>query len=189
MHTQSLSRVRLCNPWISICQAPLSWDFSGKNTGVGCHFLLQGIFLTQDLNLHLLHWQVDSLPLSHQGSPLVTIAYQFQHFFFKFYQNHSQFGGMHDKAFIFCTCMNLARDFLFSHAGTQTYVKTCRMSVNRKGGSHTYNFASFFINICLLVITLYATEGKDKRFITLGQNLIQNIQKQNVKGLVNSFKD
>ena len=26
-----------------------SWDFSGKNTGVGCHFLLQGIFLTQGL--------------------------------------------------------------------------------------------------------------------------------------------
>ena len=27
------------------------WDFPGKNTGVGCHFLLQGIFLTQELNL------------------------------------------------------------------------------------------------------------------------------------------
>ena len=37
-------------------------------TGVGCHFLLQGIFLTQGLNLCLLHWQVDSLPLSLQGS-------------------------------------------------------------------------------------------------------------------------
>ena len=34
-----------------------------------CHFLLQGIFLTQRLNLCLLHWQADSLPLSHQGSP------------------------------------------------------------------------------------------------------------------------
>ena len=42
------------------------WDFPGKNTGVGCHFLLQGIFLTQGLNLHLLcllHWQEGSLPL------------------------------------------------------------------------------------------------------------------------------
>ena len=27
-----------------------TWDFSGKNTGVGCHFLLQGIFQTQGLN-------------------------------------------------------------------------------------------------------------------------------------------
>ena len=38
-------------------------DFPGKNTGADCHFLLQGIFLTQGLNLHLLHWQVGSLPL------------------------------------------------------------------------------------------------------------------------------
>jgi len=36
---------------------------------VGCHALLQGIFPTQGLNLHLLYWQVGSLPLSHQGSP------------------------------------------------------------------------------------------------------------------------
>ena len=32
-----------------------SWHFSGKNTEVGCHFLLQGIFLTQELNPSLLH--------------------------------------------------------------------------------------------------------------------------------------
>ena len=31
------------------------WDFPGKNTGVGCHFLLQRIFPTEGLNLHLLH--------------------------------------------------------------------------------------------------------------------------------------
>ena len=31
------------------------WVFWGKNIRVGCHFLLQGIFLTQGLNLHLLH--------------------------------------------------------------------------------------------------------------------------------------
>ena len=36
-----------------------SWDFSGKNTGVGCHFLLQGIFPTQESNPHLLHWQAE----------------------------------------------------------------------------------------------------------------------------------
>ena len=42
------------------------WDFPGKNTGVGCHFFLQGIFQTQGLNLgHLgvLHGQVGSLPV------------------------------------------------------------------------------------------------------------------------------
>ena len=41
------------------------WNFPGKNTGVGCHFLLQGLFLTHRSNLHflhLMHWQVNSLP-------------------------------------------------------------------------------------------------------------------------------
>ena len=31
------------------------WDSPGKNAGVGCHVLLQGIFLTQGSNLDLLH--------------------------------------------------------------------------------------------------------------------------------------
>ena len=42
------------------------WKFPGRSTGVGCHFLLQGIFPTRGSNpglLHLLHWQADSLPL------------------------------------------------------------------------------------------------------------------------------
>ena len=33
------------------------WDFPGKNTGVGCHFFLQGIFPDQGSNPSLLHWQ------------------------------------------------------------------------------------------------------------------------------------
>ena len=48
------------------------WDFPGKNTGVGCHFLLQGIFPIQGSNLCLLQlllWQTDSLPWSHLESP------------------------------------------------------------------------------------------------------------------------
>ena len=35
------------------------WDFPVKNTGVGCHYLLQGFFLNQGSKLCLLHWQVD----------------------------------------------------------------------------------------------------------------------------------
>ena len=42
-------------------------DSPGKNTGVGCHALLQWIFPTQGSNLCLLHWQADPLSLSHQG--------------------------------------------------------------------------------------------------------------------------
>ena len=44
-------------------------DSLGKNTGVGCHALLQGIFLTQESNLGLLHCGQTLYHLSHQGSP------------------------------------------------------------------------------------------------------------------------
>ena len=54
------------------------WHSPGKNPGVGCDFLLQGIFQTQELNLlllHLLHWQVDSLPLSHKEAQSHSLLY------------------------------------------------------------------------------------------------------------------
>ena len=51
------------------------WNFIGKNTRVCCHFLLQGIFLTQGSILHPLHWHTNSLPLSHQESPCMYILY------------------------------------------------------------------------------------------------------------------
>jgi len=47
-----LSRVQLfVTPWTVARQVRLSRDFPGEDTGVGCHFLLQGIFPTQELNL------------------------------------------------------------------------------------------------------------------------------------------
>ena len=49
------------------------WGYPHKNTGVGCHFLLQGIFPTQRLNpclQQLLHWRADSLPLAPPGKPI-----------------------------------------------------------------------------------------------------------------------
>ena len=64
--------------WTAAHQALLSMGFPGKNTGAGSHFLLQGIFLPQGSDrslLHLLHWQVGSLPLSHLGSPLINLQY------------------------------------------------------------------------------------------------------------------
>ena len=65
----------LCNPMD--CSLPVSsvhGDSPGKNTGVGCHALLQGIFLTQGSNSHLsclLHWQAGSLPLTPPVKPPV----------------------------------------------------------------------------------------------------------------------
>ena len=63
----------LCNPMeYNPLDSSVHGDSPGKNTGVDCHALLQGIFPTQGLNpclLHLLHWQVGSLPLAPLGSP------------------------------------------------------------------------------------------------------------------------
>ena len=53
-------------------------NFPGKNTTAGCHFLLQGIFTTHGSNrclLQLTHWQADSLPLRHLGSPIYMYQY------------------------------------------------------------------------------------------------------------------
>ena len=49
------------------------WSSTGKNTGEGCHALLQGIFPMQGLkpSLLLLHWQVSSLPLATPGKSRV----------------------------------------------------------------------------------------------------------------------
>ena len=67
----SFNRVQLfVTPWTVAHQAPLS---IGKNTRVGCHSLLQGIFTTHGLNPSLLHWRQILYCLSHQGSPLFTL--------------------------------------------------------------------------------------------------------------------
>ena len=49
------------------------WDFPGKNIGAGSHSCLQGIFPNKGSNLHFLHQQVDSLPLSYQRSPCMGL--------------------------------------------------------------------------------------------------------------------
>ena len=63
----------LCDPMD--CSPPgysLHGDSLGKNTGTGCHALLQGIFPTQGLNrslLGVLHWQLSSFPPALSGKP------------------------------------------------------------------------------------------------------------------------
>jgi len=73
----ALSCVRfLAVPWTVASRLLCSWNFPGKNTGVVCHFLLQGI----DPGIRLMSppspaLQIDSLPLSYWGSPLMRINY------------------------------------------------------------------------------------------------------------------
>ena len=64
-----LSRVRLfATPWTVACQDPPSTEFSRQEYWSGLPFLLQGIFLTQGLNLGLLHCR-QMLYRLNQGSP------------------------------------------------------------------------------------------------------------------------
>ena len=75
------SCLTLCNPMD--CSLPgffVHGDSPGKNTGVGCHALLQGIFPTQGSNPGFLHCRQILYHLSHQGSPLerrVVLIYIF----------------------------------------------------------------------------------------------------------------
>ena len=85
-----LKSVRTCSVCVSNslkphelqpARLPYPWDSPSNNTGVGCHFLLQGIFPPQGSNPHLLflllsliltlHWQLDSLPLESPGKPVL----------------------------------------------------------------------------------------------------------------------
>ena len=66
---KSFSRVWLfVMPWTVACQAPLSMESLDKNAGVGCHFLLQGIFLIWGSNSGLLRYRQILYLLSHWGS-------------------------------------------------------------------------------------------------------------------------
>ena len=59
-------------PWTVAARLLCPWDSLGKNIGVGCHALLQGIFPTQGSNprrLCVLHWQIGSLSLAPPGKP------------------------------------------------------------------------------------------------------------------------
>ena len=73
-----LSRFSHAQLFVTPCsvasQAPLSTVFSRQEYWNGCHFLLQGIFPAQGLNLHLLHGQAGSLPLAPPGLPALNLG-------------------------------------------------------------------------------------------------------------------
>ena len=64
---KSVPQSILCSPMD--CSPPCPWNSSGKNTGIGCRFLLQGIFLTQGSNPGLLPCRQILYHLSHPGCP------------------------------------------------------------------------------------------------------------------------
>ena len=64
----------LCHP-MEPARLLCSWNFPGKNTGVGCCSLLQGMFSTQGLDPGLLHCRQVLYHLSHQGSHIYLYLY------------------------------------------------------------------------------------------------------------------
>ena len=64
-------------------------DSPGKNTGVGCHVLLQAIFPTQESNPGLSHCRQILLCLSHKGSPYLCI-YRVNHILKLTFSSHSK---------------------------------------------------------------------------------------------------
>ena len=68
----------LCNPTgFSLSVSSVHGDCPDRNTAVGCCVPLQGIFLTEGSNphlLHLLHWQMGSSPLAPPGKPLLIFV-------------------------------------------------------------------------------------------------------------------
>ena len=75
VHAKSLqSCLTLCEPMNCSLPGSSVHGILRKNTGVGCHALLQGIFQIQGSNpvlFCLLHWQAGSLPLTPTKKPLL----------------------------------------------------------------------------------------------------------------------
>ena len=66
IHTFSAEGIR-CHPWLGNWDPTLAHNSPDKNTGVGCHAFLQGIFPTQGANPGLLHYRWILYYLSHQS--------------------------------------------------------------------------------------------------------------------------
>ena len=85
--------------WTVACQASLSMGFSSKNTGAGCHPLVQG----SNLNVLSLHWQMGSLPLA----PPDTGWYQtFLPHHFVLFKCYVQFSSVTQSCQTLCDTMN-----------------------------------------------------------------------------------
>ena len=103
---------RLCptllapSPWTVALQVPLPWNSPGKNIGVGCHCLLQGILLSQGLILSILHGQVNSLLLSPQESTPFLL------FFFLFSKRPESMltFKMHGISCCYCSILSLQHE-------------------------------------------------------------------------------
>ena len=112
---------------------------------MGCHFLLQGIFPTQESNprlFHLLHLQADSLPLSYLGSLLFLIRY---------YQARSNSAHLASsplvkEQFLGTTALLLTKGGCADPCYCLLWVRTCVLKVS-------FSLKTFTSDTCAVVIS------------------------------------
>ena len=97
-HVYSLKKVKVAQSCLTFCNpvdcsspgSSVQTIFPGKNTGVGFHFLLQGIFPTQGWNPGVPHCRQPLFHLSHQGSPFLQNAHILQMNTYKDYRRRGK---------------------------------------------------------------------------------------------------
>ena len=119
-------------------------DSPGKNPGVGCHFLLQGIFLTQGSNPSLLHRRPNLYQLSYERSPCLIPALFFHLLYFiEWFFSTASFTIRHGNVFLYLLT------YIFTHYWTVgsfvlsiLYIHPRRQSVFKINSSNVWkNFA------------------------------------------------
>ena len=96
------SSLQLQGLWPSRLLCP--WDSPGKDNGVGCHFLLQGIFPTQGSVLGLLHCGWILYQLSHQGMREMQIKTTMRYHLMAIIQNNQCWKGCGEKGILLYYC-------------------------------------------------------------------------------------
>ena len=113
------SCLTLCNPMdCSLPGSSIYGILQARNSGVGCHFLLQGIIPTQGTNPHLLrllHWQVGSLLLTPPGKPhgKVYISMLFSQFILPSSSPALSLLSMSESLFLFTSALTVLSPLLF----------------------------------------------------------------------------
>ena len=162
--------------WTMVLQVPMSMDSPGKNPGVGCHFLLQGIFPTQGLNpglLHLLHWQVSSLPLVSPEKPVTLLVFFFfSLLLFSVTQSCPTFCNPMDGSFPGFPVLHHLPEFANSCPSS----RWCHPTVSSVVVLFSYCLQSFPVSGSLPVSRLFASGGQSIEALASASVLPMNIQ-------------
>ena len=144
----------VATPWTTRLLCP--WDFPGKNPGVGCHFLLQGNFLTQGFNLCLLLWQADFVSLCHLESSMYYVKSESEsctvvsnslrpHGLYCLWNSPGQNTGVGS-----CSLLK----GIFPTQGSNPGLLHCRQilyQLSHKGRQiYVYDISAYYVNICIM---------------------------------------